>query len=211
MQYLTQAGIKFLQESENLSDKQAGAEAWELMRGKVSGGIGYTHRRAKKEMHKAKPKNLSPEELAGMSSGGLAKRVLSIPKPVRKLGGLALIKLRGLAQRKTRGGVQNVSRMVRGVKSGDAPPVVTMSADSRTAGQPGHESGARKTLVGGRTRSAVGAATGSPVKAIEIPAEKYAGSAKRAKKWIASGARDKRRSELASTGQHLRGQDPRMG
>ena len=63
MQYLTQAGIKFLQESENLSDKQAGAEAWELMRGKVSGGKGYTLRRAKKEMHKATPKNLSPEKL----------------------------------------------------------------------------------------------------------------------------------------------------
>ena len=70
----------------------------------------------------------------------------------------------------------------------------------------------KHTQIGGRTRQAIHRLVhGKPMPYLTLPSERYAGSAKRHDKWVASGGKKRRATELATQGRRLRGQDPRMG
>jgi hypothetical protein len=208
-----------------LTRAQREMEAGELLRGTLGGGEGHSFRDAMKAMKDAPRRNYTPEELAGKnvqgnprySSADLANTMYNRPKskfglPWRKPVGIAqgygrAIKQKLMGTRK--GKLQDILGMAK-AKTEDLPAVVTMGADPRTKGTPGHMSAARPTLVGGRTRTAVRSAVGKDIEGMELDPMAHAEKAKKTKLWINSPeGRDKIRN-LAQAGRSLRGQDPRI-
>lgn len=175
---------------------------------KVSTAMGYTPKRTKKETRRGEKRGATPisqKDIEGMSSAGEAQKI----KP--GIVGQARLMGRALLQRKTRGHIQNIPKMIKTMKRdpGEFPAAVSFSADERTKGKPGHKTKARPTAVTGRTRMAVASATGKETPGITLPARRYEGSAKRHDKWVKSGRKEKRVAQLAAKGRRLGGQDPR--
>ena len=203
-------------EDARMTRKQLDDESRELLgnRKKGSGivsGMGYNKQRARKEFRRAEKRGAEPvtdQDVDQMSATGVAGSVGARKGPVgRALGRLAL-RARAKKQVADRGRLQDIGGMEKQMKKDPdafAPPT-RLTPDPRN---PHHQ---KYTQIGGRTRQTISRLVRKkPMDMLTIPSQKYAGSAERAKKWIASGGRERRKQELAKQGRHLRGQDYRLG
>ena len=174
-------------------------------------GKGYNQRRMKKEIRRAEKRGAiatTNQEVDKMNVAGVASSVPS------RFGGSVLKRLGGLGallMRSRKGGRgQNIFGMAKKMRDDpdQFPSPVRFSPDPN---HPNKDAAKNPTLIGGRTRTAIHRLVhGKPQAQLELPSQRYAGSAERMKKFIASGGYDKLKAKLAAQGKKPRGMDTRL-
>ena len=180
--------------------------------GIVSGRGWGAGRRVAKGIRRAEKMGAQPvsdTDVARMSATGVAQSLGGRKGFFGRLLGRLGLRHRARKQADTRPeGKQNIRGMEKQMKK-DSEAFASPTRFSPDSRNPHHQ---KHTQIGGRTRQAIHRLVhGKPMPYLTLPSERYAGSAKRHDKWVASGGKKRRATELATQGRRLRGQDPRMG
>jgi hypothetical protein len=210
-EYLFEALLK----EARMTRSQLDDEATELLGvpGEPSGivsGKGYNRRRVRKEFRRAEKRGLdtvTDQDVQNMSATGISGSLGSRKGFFGKLGARLGLRARAKKHEKNRGYLQNIGAMEKQMKKDPdafAPPT-RITPDPRN---PNHQ---KYTQIGGRTRQTISRLVrGKPLDMLTIPSQRYAGSAERYKKWVASGGKKRVEKQLARKNKYLRGQDPRL-